>query len=410
MFINNLYFEKHKFSKIKPFQDALFREYSDGKIGYYHLTKDYEELLNDIENYKKTFTCKKVVVIGVGGSSLGAKALSSMLYSKKEPNSAKLIFLENLDPVTISYNLNKIDFNDTLFLMISKSGLTIEMASITKIILDFFKINYESKEFQKHFAVVTDKGSPLEKFAQKYALKMFNIKKNVGGRFSVLSAVGLAPLMLCGYDVKKLLQGAKACEDEIFQNKNEDIFQKAYTYTTYNGLKTNVLFSYSNAFAKINEWYVQLWAESLGKKSGVKRIGLTPIGLVGSIDQHSFLQLIMDGPRDKSVTFLRVKNFENTLEIPTTSLPFLEECDLKQAINVGEFLNLQALSTMQSVIDEDILVDEIILDKLDELNAGYLIYYYEVLTSICGIMFNINAYNQPGVEVGKKILKGMLNK
>lgn len=401
MFINNLYFQCENFSKIKPYQDALLKEYNDNKIGYYHLPSLSHDLIKQIEKFKENMSYKKICVIGVGGSSLGTKAISSMIISTKLKNTPKLDFFENLDPITISYKLSKINIDETLFLIVSKSGLTIETISITKIILKYFNIQISSK----HFAVITDKNSPLEDFATKYNLQVFHIDKNIGGRFSVLSAVGLVPLLLCGYDVSKIVDGAKECETNIFKKMEPSIFQKAYKYFTSKHICTNILFSYSDMFREINDWYIQLWAESLGKidKNG-KRVGLTPVGLIGSVDQHSFLQLIIDGPKNKSVTFLRFEDFDSHLNIPNTSLSFLEKCDLSHEMSVGSFLNEQCLATMQSVINEGILVDEIILKKLDEHSVGYLIYYFEVLTSIVGIMFGINTYNQPGVEIGKKIL------
>lgn len=407
MFKNSLFFENVDFNIIKEYQNKLFDEYNSKKIGYYHLPSASQDLISKIEAFGKEKNYKKIVVLGVGGSALGAKAISSMIIATKDKSAPKLDFFENTDPVTISHKLSKTNFNETLFLIISKSGFTIETVSITKIILDFFK-----KDITKeNFAVITDFGSPLDNFAKKYNLQTFYIYENVGGRFSVLSAVGIVPLLLSGYDVKALLDGAKKCEEEIFKNKNETIFQKAYMYCFSKDISINVLFSYSDAFREFNDWYIQLWAESLGKINRLgKRVGLTPVGLIGSIDQHSFLQLIVQGVKNKSVTFLKVEDFDTKLKIPDISLPFLEKSDLTREINMGEFLNEQCFSTMQSVINEGITVDEINIKKLDAYHAGYLIYYYEILTSICAIMLEVDAYNQPGVEIGKKILLNKLGK
>ena len=407
MFVNNIFFEKTSHDKIKPYKNALFDEYKNKKIGFYHLPAKSLDLIDEIDDFIKDKNYKKVVVLGVGGSSLGARAVASMIVSTKNKSAPKLDFFENTDPVAIAYKLQKIDFDKTLFLIISKSGLTIETISITKIILDYFK----KKISPKNFTVITDEASPLDNFAKKRQLKSFYVYKGVGGRFSVLSAVGIVPLYLTGYDVKALLEGAKKCEKDIFEGTNEDVFHKAYKYCFSKEINTNVLFSYSDAFRSFNEWYIQLWAESLGKINRQnKRVGLTPVGLIGSIDQHSFLQLIIQGIRDKSVTFLRIEDFKTPLKIPTKTFEFLEKCDLKEEINLGSFLNEQCLATMQSVINENIAVDEIVLKKLDAYHVGYLMYYFEVLTSICGIMLDVNTYDQPGVEFGKKILLKKLGK
>ena len=169
-----------------------------------------------------------------------------------------------------------------------------------------------------------------------------------------------------------------------------------------------MLFSYDSRLKAFNEWYIQLWAESLGKRRGYKRMGLTPVGLVGSADQHSFLQLIMDGPKDKSVTFLKVAA-KNEITVPDINLEFLENCDFANNLSVSFIQNSQSTATLQALKSENISVDEITLSRLDEWHAGALIYYYELLTSACGVMLGVNTYDQPGVELGKMLLKKMLS-
>jgi glucose-6-phosphate isomerase len=169
-----------------------------------------------------------------------------------------------------------------------------------------------------------------------------------------------------------------------------------------------VLFSYSDRLASFNEWYVQLWAESLGKKRGYKRLGLTPVGLVGSKDQHSFLQLIMEGVKDKTVTFITIKDHGNSITVPDLKLDFLNGCDFVNNKSIAEVFNAQAHSTMQALASEMISIDELVIDRLDEWHCGWLIYYYELLTSATGLMLGINTYDQPGVEAGKRILKKLL--
>ena len=172
----------------------------------------------------------------------------------------------------------------------------------------------------------------------------------------------------------------------------------------------NVLFSYSSLLDEFNNLYVQLWGESLGKidKKG-KRVGLTPIGLLGSIDQHSFLQLLIEGPKDKTVTFIKVKNFESSLKIPNLTLPYLEKTDFVNNKLFNDLINAQCDATKESVIRSGIDVDEIVLETLQEKNIAALMAYYELLTSAVGALFEINTYNQPGVEIGKKILFEKMN-
>jgi glucose-6-phosphate isomerase len=411
LFTNRLFFDISDTQKTEELRSKILTEYNSNQTGYYNLPIENENLLSDIDIWSsKIRNIQNIIVIGVGGSSLGTKAIYSMLHHEKKANTPNLCFLENIDPITIKKTLQNIKFEESLFFLVSKSGTTLDTISIAKIVMVHFGIFPNNRYFGKHFAVITDNGSALNKFANEYGLKSFFVPKNVGGRFSVLSAVGIVPLTLCGIDTTNLLSGAAECKEEFFIGKSTVLLKKAIAYTIKSEQNINVLFSYSDIFCEFNAWYTQLWAESLGKKRGNERVGLTPIGLIGAIDQHSFLQLIVDGPKDKSVTFIRVENMADNILIPDISLKYIEKADIKKGISAATLLNEQALATMKSIISEGIVTDDIILEKADAFHAGYLIYYFELLTSLCGLLLEINTYNQPGVEIGKKILLDKLGK
>ncbi|ARR02008.1 phosphoglucose isomerase [Campylobacter vicugnae] len=394
---NNLKFNRQNISSISSYTRRMNDEIKGDDIGYYHLPSLGMDIVSKIEEIAKR-DFDSVVLVGVGGSSLGVKALYDMLNLQKE-----LIFLDNLDPYSIEQNSTKINPNRSIFIISSKSGTTIETISIYKYILEKFNIkSYEN------FVFITDPNSPLESYAKEIGAIIFNIPKNVGGRFSVLSAIGLVPLGLCGADIKDLLAGANSAKEQYLDNGDDGVLQKAYHYATHSSAKINVLFSYSDRLTSFNEWYVQLWAESLGKKRGYKRVGLTPVGLVGSKDQHSFLQLIMEGVKDKTVTFITIKDHNSTISVPNLKLNFLDGCDFVNSKSIAEVFNTQAHSTMQALASEMISIDELVIDRLDEWHCGWLIYYYELLTSATGLMLGINTYDQPGVEAGKRILKKLL--
>lgn len=394
---NNLKFNKQNISSISSYARRMNDEIKGDDIGYYHLPSLGMDIVSKIEEIAKR-DFDSVVLVGVGGSSLGVKALYDMLNLQKE-----LIFLDNLDPYSIEQNSTKINPSKSIFIISSKSGTTIETISIYKYILEKFNIkSYEN------FIFITDPNSPLESYAKEIGAIIFNIPKNVGGRFSVLSAIGLVPLGLCGADIKDLLAGANSAKEQYLDNGDDGVLQKAYHYATHSSAKINVLFSYSDRLTSFNEWYVQLWAESLGKKRGYKRVGLTPVGLVGSKDQHSFLQLIMEGVKDKTVTFITIKDHNSTISVPNLKLNFLDGCDFVNSKSIAEVFNAQAHSTMQALASEMISIDELVIDRLDEWHCGWLIYYYELLTSATGLMLGINTYDQPGVEAGKRILKKLL--
>ncbi|MDR2905092.1 MAG: glucose-6-phosphate isomerase [Helicobacteraceae bacterium] len=403
MFSAKLHFANAK-SDLKADQASLKAEWQNKASGYYVLPDSQDSLLGDLEVFaKKVQAFETIVVVGIGGSSLGAKAAERALRHLPQRNSKQLFFLENGDPIELENVLQKINLQRTLFLIVSKSGGTIETTSIFKLLLSKIGQNAVDSGCADQFVIITDEGSPLDSMALNNQMTRFIIPKNVGGRFSVLSAVGLTPLKLVGYDIAKMLQGAKTVRDGFFASDPLQISAKAAAYAA--GKPINTLFAYSNAFEEFVKWYVQLWGESLGKLDKKKaRVGFTPIGLIGSVDQHSFLQLIMEGPLDKSVTFLKVGDFRRNLTIPSISLPGLEKNDFVNNASFEKLINAQADATLEAVNSVGAPVDELVIEKLDEFHIGGLFFYYELLTSLVGVKLGVNTYDQPGVELGKTIL------
>lgn len=403
-----------EFSKSIKYE-RIIKEQKNGVSGYYNLPVSQDGLMEQIKNYKNEhmdflYSCESIVVVGIGGSSLGSKAIHHALKYKKRTK--KLVFLESSDPLKINMELEKVDLKKSIFIVISKSGSTIETISLFKYIL-FLHGATSPKEINEKLIFITDKESALDVLGRENGVKTFTIDKNVGGRFSVLSAVGLVPLALAGYDIKMILDGAKELYSDFIVNKidKHQLLKKASFYATnYEKISNNVLFSYSSLLKDFNAWYVQLWGESLGKvdKNG-KRKGLTPIGIIGPVDQHSFLQLIMEGPRDKSVTFIKITDFHDEIKIPDISLKGLEGLDFVNNESFETLINKQCDATMESLMHVGVPVDLIEFDGLDEKNIGYIIYYFELLTSLVGAGFDINTYDQPGVELGKKILREKFN-
>lgn len=373
-------------------------------IGYYNLVSQ------DTTQYKKyalNVKQKNIVVIGIGGSSLGTYAIYKFLKHSKKL-SKKLYFLETTDPIDIQAKINAIDLNDTLFIVISKSGTTIETISIFKYINSLVKID------KHNTLIVTEDDSKLNIYAQENDMKVFYIPKNIGGRFSVFSAVGLIPLSIVGIDIDEIIKGIKSVYDSFFNKKNSyrNIIKKARFFVEYkHKFNVNVVFSYSSRLEGFNKWYIQLWGESLGKVDvNSTRQGLTPVGIIGPIDQHSFLQLIVEGRRDKTVTVIKVDDFDNDLKIPAIELKGLEELSYLDNIEFSSLINKQADATIESINSlGDIPCDVITIDGVNECAIASLMYEYELLTSVCAKFMYINAYNQPGVESGKLILKNKLN-
>ena len=373
-------------------------------IGYYNLP--YQDI-SSIEKFAKTVKQKHIVVIGIGGSSLGTFAIHKFLQHKE--NDKKLHFLESTDPVDINYRLNKIDLNDALFIVISKSGTTIETISIFKYLHNKIDIN------SSNCVIITQNDTKLNNYAIKNNIKTFEIAQNIGGRFSVFSAVGLLPLAIMGIDIKSLLEGCREVNDSFFNKEGyyEDIMQKArFMVENKNRFNINIVFSYSSLLEGFNKWYIQLWGESLGKINiNNTKQALTPIGLIGPIDQHSFLQLIMEGKRDKTVTFIKVDDFENDTTIPDITIEGLEELDYINNIKFKDMINYQADATIKAIEDlKDIPCDIITIEKQNESNIAKLMYSFQLLTSVVGKFVQIDTYDQPGVEAGKILLKDRLKK
>lgn len=375
--------------------------------GYYSLP---EQDLSPILEYCDTITddIDTIAVIGIGGSSLGAKAIYEFLKPTKDLK-RKLYFFESTDPINITTTLNKINLDKTHFLIISKSGTTVETFSIYKYI-------HSLQNRPEFYTFITDPKSPLEKYANEIGSMVLHLPDNVGGRFSVLSVVGLVPLALVGVDIHRLLDGAKFVKKSFFEKDYmyNVLLSKAYEYAQNHArYHINCIFAYSESLKYFCEWYVQLWGESLGKreKNSAFHVGLTPVGLIGPKDQHSFLQLISDGTRDKSVTFIKIEDFREKMIIPDVSLKHLESLDILNNLSFNRLINLQCDSVIEA-LDRygDIPIDSITIPKADEYNIGSLIFYYELLTSLVGELVNVDTYNQPGVESGKIILKEKLQR
>ncbi|SFV52087.1 Glucose-6-phosphate isomerase [hydrothermal vent metagenome] len=383
----------------------IFNEIIEEKksIGYYNLV---HQDISEIKKYAKGVKQENVVVIGIGGSTLGTYAIYKFLKHSKELTK-KLFFLETTDPIDIQSKLECIDLEDTLFIVISKSGTTVETISIFKYINSLVKIDRDNT------VIITEFDSKLNAYAKIHRMKIFEIPKDVGGRFSVFSAVGLVPLAIVGIDIDEIINGIKKVHDSFFDKRNvyKNIIKKARFFVEYkNSFNINVVFSYSSRLEGFNKWYIQLWGESLGKIDiNVTRQGLTPVGIIGPIDQHSFLQLIVEGKRDKTVTVIKVDDFDDNLKIPSIELDGLEELNYLDGIEFSSLINMQADSTIEALNNlNDIPCDVITIDGVNENAISSLMFEYELLTSVCAKFMYINAYDQPGVESGKIILKNKL--
>ncbi|MDD3144931.1 MAG: glucose-6-phosphate isomerase [Candidatus Gracilibacteria bacterium] len=383
---------------------GLIKKYDNNELGFIDLdiNHDIEKINTFVAKNKDNFD--SIVVLGIGGSALGTRAIMTALKGKfynelskeKRNNFPKLYILDNVDPIEISQLIEVIDYSRTLFIIISKSGGTLETISQ----FQFFKEKVEEKnlDYKKHFVVIAGENSSFKNDCLKKGLEVFDIPENVGGRFSVFTNVGLLPLAFIGIDIEKLLKGITNLKTSFFETdfkKNPALLTAIIQYHTYSelGKNINVIFPYISNFSYFGQWCKQLIGESLGKKD----MGVTVVDAIGVTDQHSQLQLYYEGPNDKLLVFIELEKFENDLKI--SNLYNLKFEDL---------MHTEMFGTQTSITNYDKLNYTITLDRLCEEVIGELFFLYEFQTAILGEFYKINAFNQPGVEIGKNITKQRL--
>ena len=366
-----------------------------------------------------------ILVLGIGGSALGGLAMSEALLKpywnyltpEQRNNFPRIFFLDNIDPDSMNGLFEVLDLKRTLVNVITKSGSTAETMSQYMIIKDRLEKEL-GDDYRKNIVATTDKKiGVLRQLADQEGYKTFVIPDDVGGRFSVFSAVGLLPLALVGVDIDEVMNGVK---DMDLALKNTDIHQNIaaqgaliqYLMDTKRGKNLSVMMPYSSRLKYISDWYVQLWAESLGKETNnngeVVNNGPTPIKALGATDQHSQIQLYNEGPNDKVITFIRVDEFDTTLEIPRifeyTGIGYLG------GKTINELMNAEANSTRVALVDYKRPTMTISLPKVDAYNVAQLLYMLEIQTAIAGELYNINTFDQPGVEQAKNYTYALMGR
>lgn len=366
-----------------------------------------------------------ILVLGIGGSALGGIAVTeallkpywNLLTPEQRDNYPRIFFLDNIDPDTMSALFDMLDWKKTLVNVITKSGDTAETMSQFLIVKDRLEKEL-GDDYRKNIVATTDQRTGiLRQISEQEGYKTFVVPDDVGGRFSVFSAVGLLPFALVGLDIDEITNGIK---DMDLALKNTDIHENIaaqnalihYLMDTKLNKNLSVMMPYSSRLKYVSDWYVQLWAESLGKNENLNgehvHIGPTPIKALGATDQHSQIQLYNEGPNDKIITFIRVGEFDNTLEIPKifeyTGIGYLG------GKTINNLMNAEADSTKVSLSDYARPTVTITLPKVDGYNIAQLLYMLEVQTAIAGELYNINTFIQPGVEQAKNYTYALMGR
>ena len=353
--------------------------------------------------------------VGIGGSALGPMAIQKALndpYYNALPTEARrgprLHFAENTDPNTLAAILDFADATATWVNVVTKSGSTAETMANFLVIRGWLVEALGDFGYQGRTIATTDpEEGYLKEIADREDLKLLPIPKDVGGRFSVLTPVGLLPAAVTGLDVHALLAGAAQCVDEVNEQGTQHpaVVGAAmhYLMDTTRGRNVRVMMPYADALERLAAWFVQLWAESLGKDGK----GSTPHGAVGTTDQHSQIQLYMQGPQDKVVEIVEVENHPRDLEIPR-AYEDLDGVAYLGGHTLAELLNVECDATRKALTEAGRPNSTIRLGTVSEENLGYLFQALEVQTAVAGSLYGVNAFDQPGVEAGKQITyKGM---
>ncbi|MES2123946.1 MAG: glucose-6-phosphate isomerase [Gemmatimonadota bacterium] len=359
-----------------------------------------------------------ILLLGIGGSALGPKALLTALKPpawNEEPLARRdgwptLTVLENIDPVTVTAALDRLDPRRTIVNVISKSGGTAETLSQYLIVRQWLDRALGVEAAREHLVITTDpeKGA-LRALSQAEGIQTFDVPPDVGGRFSVLTPVGLIPAALLGIDIGELVAGAheavlEAESDTLEGNPAARWAGLQHQAQATRAANIHVVMPYSDRLRDLAEWYRQLWAESLGKRidrSGQEvHRGPTPVGAVGATDQHSQVQLFIEGPFDKTITFIRVKDTAGMLEIP--GRPGLgPDMSYLAGKTLGDLLDAEFVATREALRSQGRMSCTLEMDTVDARHVGRLLMFFQIATGYAGVWYDVNPFDQPGVELGK---------
>ena len=384
------------------------RAHVSGKLGFGNVPSD-EKALKAVQDFARSHSYPNVLLLGIGGSALGPAALDAALG---RPNSGKrLVVLDNIDPDFIRDSLDSISAQDTIVNVIAKSGVTAETMATFAVVRQWLNDTLGAGKARERFVVTTDpeKGD-LRAIAQQENYPIFAIPPNVGGRFSVLTPVGTLPAALMGFDVADLMHGARNAAERarrpFFENPALVCAFIQFVLERERAKRILVLFPYSQSLWKFAFWFKQLWGESLGKKMDRRGrevyFGQTPTAALGVTDQHSQLQLFIEGPNDKAFLFWDVKEFRNSLPIehPFSSFDSMAYLNGK---TIGDLFRAEKQATEIALTEAGRPNATITVKRIDAETMGELIMFSQYCTAYAGEFYDIDAFDQPGVEYGKKL-------
>lgn len=374
-------------------------------------TSDMDSIEAVAERYIESFD--DVIVLGIGGSSLGGQmlvALTSPAPTGQLTDTPRIHFMDNIDPHSFDVLFAAVEPTRTAFIVISKSGGTAETLTQFLFALDVFGHALGKEALSNHFTIITEPGdNPLRRIAEAKGFETLDHDTGVGGRYSALTNVGLLPATIAGIDASAVRDGAQAVINPILNGISAMDCAPAngaalsIALMRERGLTSTVLMPYVDRLAYLGFWYQQLWAESLGKNGS----GTTPLRAVGTVDQHSQLQLYLDGPRDKMFTLI----FNNSAGVGGTILPNLADDPALAYLSgrrMGDLLDAEQRATAETLAKNGCPTRLITVDAIDERSVGALMMHFMLETIIAADLLGVDAFDQPAVEEGKVLARQFL--
>ena len=413
--------------RIKDLTRQMSEDRKAGKLRYRDLPYDQEmveSVHTEVEHFRDR--CDVLVVLGIGGSALGNIALQNALnpytynlMSERARSGPQLFVLDNVDPDQIKVVVDLITprIKKTIVNVIGKSGETAETAAQFILFRDLLQRKL-GKNYKQNILATTDpKGGTLREICNAEGYRTLEVPEGVGGRFTVLSAVGLFSAAMCGIDIDALLEGAadmdKRLKDADVLKNPAALLASVSWLLNEKGKTISVMMPYSTSLYSLADWFRQLWAESLGKRNGLKKkdvfAGQTPIKALGTTDQHSQIQLYREGPNDKIITFLEVERFSQKLTIPS-SMKGVATLDYLAGSNFETLIHSEKIATEYALMESQRPTMTVTLPRISPQTVGQFLYLYEVAVSYMGGLFEINPYDQPAVQLGKDATYALMGK
>ena len=362
-----------------------------------------KEELNKLGSYyQKNF--KDVIILGTGGSSKAGRTFVQIAYRTfgRSPKFPKITFLENIDFQDFNDLFKKINLKKTGIIVISKSGETNETLVQFLIFLSKYKESFQKQKIEKYFTVITKKGSSsLRNLANDFSIGVIDLDNNLSGRFSAFSPIGLLPAAISGLNVQNITKGALSLLNEYLKKQQIIPSEGAALHYVAQSSKINisVLLTYTERLRNFGYWHEQLIAESLGKKNK----GFTPVHSMGATDQHSLLQLFLEGPKDKLITFITLKKQKDQIKINNNLISKVKKLSFLKKESLNKLLDFEMEKVCRLLNEYKRPYRTIILNKCAEFEIGYLMMNFMLETIILAYLNNLNPFDQPAIDKGKSI-------